>query len=316
MTDSGSPVLIGLDWGTTSLRAYCIGETGTVMERISSPAGILADHPDGFAGTFRAVTAPWRDRFGPLPVIASGMIGSRNGWIETPYVDAPASLGDFAQGLVPVETPGGGPVHFVPGLSCTDSAGTPDIMRGEEVQILGALSGGDLAADETATALFLLPGTHSKWAGVRNGAIVWFETYMTGEVFSVLMDHSILGKLAAPGGDPSTEVFSRAVEVSLNGDGSILHRAFSARTLPLFERLEPKDIPAHLSGLLIGEEVRAALGREGSGGKPAVTIAGRGDLAQAYARALEIAGVASAFAPDDVAARGHFILAEAGELIT
>ena len=313
MADAETPVLIGIDWGTTSLRAYCIGKSGAVIDRVSSPAGILADHPDGFTGTFRSVTTPWRERFGPLPVVASGMIGSRNGWIETPYVEAPAGLADLARGLVPVEAAGGGVVHFVPGLSCADPAGTPDIMRGEEVQILGALA--DPGAGDAETALFLLPGTHSKWAGVRSGAIAWFETYMTGEMFSVLMDHSILGKLASPGDASSSGAFSRAVEVSLNGDGSLLHRAFSARTLPLFGRLPPEEIAAHLSGLLIGEEVRAALERARRGGARAVTIAGRGDLAEAYAAALKTAGIASSFAPDDVAARGHYILAKAGGLI-
>jgi len=313
MTDAETAALIGLDWGTTSLRAYCIGATGAVLDSIASPAGILADHPEGFAATFRQVTASWRERYRPLPVVASGMITSRNGWVETPYVEAPAGLDEFAQDLVTVEAEDAGIVHFVKGLSCRDSAGVPDIMRGEEVQILGALE--TIGPQDGAGMLFLLPGTHSKWAAVRDGRINGFETYMTGEVFSVLLRHSILGKLAASKAAAPGAAFAKAVEMGLSGETSILHKMFSARTLPLFDRLPPEEIAAHLSGLLIGEEIAAALRQAGPAETPRVVIAGRGDLAEAYATALQIAGVLSSFAPEHVAARGHHALARAGGIL-
>src|SRR6266550_1144511 len=153
------PLLVGLDWGTTSCRAYLIGAGGIVLERVTDGPGILKVENGAFGAALDAMIGRWDSK---LPVILSGMIGSRQGWVEAPYARCPASTEDVVMALVP-------------GPAC-ENGGMPDVMRGEETQILGALE-----VTKTDGGVFLLPGTHSKWAGVTEGWITSFRTFMNGE---------------------------------------------------------------------------------------------------------------------------------------
>ena len=236
-----------------------------------------------------------------MPAIASGMIGSKQGWKEAPYVPAPASLQQIAAGLVKVGVPGHRPVHIVPGVSYRDSRGLPDVMRGEETQLLGALS-----RRSGAARCFVLPGTHSKWAVAGPAGIERFGTFMTGELFAVLRTHSILGRLM-PGSSTvaAGDGFRRGVTASLRGTGGgLLKRLFSARTLGLFGDVPAPDLASYLSGLLIGEEVFAALsaGLLDDGGT--VGIVGDAALADLYREVLSMAGLESEVLPSDLAAAG------------
>lgn len=316
MTTGNAGVLIGLDWGTTSLRAHLLDSAGRVLDRRSSAEGILADHKGGFSETFQRVVVGWLDASPDLPVVASGMIASRNGWVETPYVTVPAGIDELASSLVPFEVSQACKIHFVCGMDQDPVGGTPDIMRGEETQIVGCLSAGCSAPVEGAGGLFVMPGTHSKWISVRDGLLDRFDTYMTGEVFAVLKEHSILGRLMEAGDGPMTGGFERGVSARLDSDTSLLRHIFSGRTLALFGRLEPADISDYLSGLLIGEEVRSALRDYGDGGAvPPVTIVGNGALTDRYRAALSLVGIAAAAAPEDAAAWGHFAIAKQAGLI-
>ena len=260
-------VMIGLDWGTTSLRAYRIGTGGAVLEQRSAAAGIL-QVPDGdFAGTLKASVGDWLEREPDLPVLAAGMIGSRQGWREVDYAPCPAGLDELAHGLAPVTGIGGRVVHLVPGVArAADPNGFPDVMRGEETQILGASS-----AAAGGQHCFVLPGTHSKWAWAEHGRIARFATYMTGEVYACLVQHSILGRLMS-GHDADAEAFeqglARARASAGDPPGRLLHDLFSARTLGLFAAVPPTGLASYLSGLLIG-----CRGRGGPGGHST----GRGD---------------------------------------
>ena len=180
-----SAALIAVDWGTTHARAYRLDDAGSVLGVRAAPLGIgkLGDlaYPDALA----RLLGDWIDE--PVPRIACGMVGSRQGWHEAPYVDCPASLAALSRGLV--ETGPGG-IAIVPGLATRDAAGVPDVMRGEETQILGAVP-----ADSPRT-LVVLPGTHSKWASVERGVVRDFTTCMTGELHEALVRHTILGRLA------------------------------------------------------------------------------------------------------------------------
>ena len=180
--------LIGIDWGTSAARAYRIGPDGGVLEARSATLGIqkLADRR--FADALAELLGPWRDD--PAPRLACGMIGSRQGWREAPYVGCPATVDALAAGIV---VTAGGELAIVPGVISRDSAGMPDVMRGEETQVVGAIDG------DAASVLAVLPGTHSKWTRVEHGRLVDFQTYMTGELYSVLLEHSILGRLAERG---------------------------------------------------------------------------------------------------------------------
>jgi 2-dehydro-3-deoxygalactonokinase len=293
--------LIGLDWGTTSCRAYLVDAAGKVLERVTDGPGILKVEDGAFGAALDAMVGRWD---AGLPVILSGMIGSRQGWREAPYATCPTGAGDIVQALASIAH-AGRTIALVPGLA-TENDAMPDVMRGEETQILGAL-----ALSGSDSGLFLLPGTHSKWATVQDGRIVSFRTFMTGEVFGALKGHTILGRLMADGADAAG--FARGVKegAALGSAGALLNRVFAARTYGLMDKLTGSALSDYLSGLLIGAEIAEAARKTST----EVTIIASAALAQRYTDALHLLGHASALAPQDCAAAGHWRLARAAGLI-
>ncbi len=233
------------------------------------------------------------------------MIGSKQGWIEAPYVDCPGGFADLSPGLRATVD---GALRIVPGIAWQVPGLAPDVMRGEETQIFGALDADD------ASGLFILPGTHSKWARVTAGRIASFATFMTGEIFAVLRQHSILGRLMASDAMPdlNAAAFEAGAEVGLNHADDLLHRLFQVRTLGLFERLSASDAPSYLSGLLIGAEIAAALHRESAS---APTLIGARPLCAAYQRVLAAQGIEARIADEDVTPRGLWRIARAAGMI-
>ena len=296
--------LIGLDWGTTSCRAYLIGADSTVLDRQLDGPGILKVENGHFGPWLDSMIGGWIATHGPAPLILSGMIGSRQGWKEAPYAKCPAGTDDIVKALARIEW-GELTIALVPGLS-TQNDGMPDVMRGEETQIFGAL-----ALSGSDAGLFLLPGTHSKWAEVRDGRIVSFRTFMTGEVFGALKDHTILGRLMS-GSAADADAFTRGVRegASLESAGALLNRVFATRTYGLMEKLASTALPDYLSGLLIGAEVAEATRQTTS----AITIIASPALAQRYTDALRQLGYESALAPTDCVAAGHWRIARAAGL--
>jgi 2-dehydro-3-deoxygalactonokinase len=295
--------LIGLDWGTTSCRAYLIGAEGAVLDRQLDGPGILK--AEGHFGPWLdMMVGGWIATHGAAPMILSGMIGSRQGWKEAPYAKCPAGADDIVTAQARVEW-GDLTIALVPGLS-TENDGMPDVMRGEETQIFGAL-----ALSGKRDGLFLLPGTHSKWAEVRDNRIVSFRTFMTGEVFGGLKDHTILGRLMKDGASDA-DTFARGVRegASLESAGALLNRVFATRTYGLMDELPGTALSDYLSGLLIGAEVAEAMRQTGN----AVTIIASPALAQRYTDALRLLGYDSALAPEDCVAAGHWRIARAAGL--
>ena len=306
------PALIGLDWGTTSLRCYLMSGDGTVLDQSASQRGIMAVARDDYETVLADSVAEWVADNPTCPIVASGMVTSRQGWVELPYLSCPADAADLASALHRHHTAIGQDVHFVTGLTVTGADGVPDVMRGEETQIVGALTDGDSAR------LFVLPGTHSKWVLCDGGRIVWFATFMTGEVYAVLRQHSILGRLIESD-DDNEHWFDRGVEYGASTDpgaGGLLKKLFGTRALRLFDAVPADGAASHLSGLLIGSEIHDALRcvRE-STEIEAVTILGETDLASLYARALAGAGLTIANSPSHAAARGQWLIARAAGLI-
>ncbi|WP_068117311.1 2-dehydro-3-deoxygalactonokinase [Tropicimonas marinistellae] len=303
-SDGSEPRLIGVDWGTTSFRAYLLGTGGAILRRIELRRGILHVEEGDFEGFFRTHVGPWLTEY-PLPVIVSGMITSRNGWIETPYVELPAGPEELAEKLTAHRLADGLEIYFITGATALDATGAPDVMRGEETEIAGALDTG------LTDGLLVMPGTHSKWVKLSTGRIAAFETFMTGEVFAALRDATILGKLMA-GTEPAPEAFARGVRAGFASPGALLHRLFHARTLPLMGLLEEWETADFLSGLLIGTEIGAAIaGRD----IDCVSIIGRSDLARRYGEALGIAGIGVVETPPDLATRGHLAIARMAGLM-
>lgn len=295
--------MIGVDWGTSRLRVAVVGERGDILAEHAANAGILTVDAGGFASVLQAAIEALGRPARQLPIVLSGMITSRQGWHELPYAPCPADATTLARALRRVAEPGLGDLYFITGLRSTDADGLPDVMRGEETQILGQ---DDIQAGEVV----VLPGTHSKWVTVEDGRIVRFRTYLTGELFAVLKTHSILGRLMADGPDDAL-AFARGVEASLAGPG-LLGMLFSARSLPLLGGLPETAIQDYLSGLLIGAELREAL----SAARPAaVVVIGSDALARRYATALELAGVAQRPGRPDAAVRGQWMVARAAGII-
>ncbi len=302
---ASDPALIGLDWGTSSFRATLIGADGGVLDRLTAPEGIMHVEGGQFEAAFSRLLAPWAEHKG-LPVIASGMITSRNGWVETPYAELPAGGAELAEAMVVHRTGTGRTVHFITGLA-TEQDGAPDVMRGEETQIVGAVASG---SDE---GCFVMPGTHSKWVEVGQGRIIRFSTWMTGDVYAALRGHTILKALMGTG-PFHEEGFRRGVASGQSPDRALLHRLFHVRSMPLFDRIPAEAVADFLSGMLIGAEIAGGSGGLVRGGD--VTIIGRDDLADRYEIALKIAGLVPRRAEADIVARGHFTIAKAAGLIS
>ena len=303
--------LIALDWGTTSLRAYLLNSDGRVLDKKSAPLGILKVPNNDFDAAFEDTCGSWLiNGLQAAPILASGMIGSRQGWIEAPYVPCPAGVDQLANKLAHVVTKKQRRLAIVAGITSEDVNGVPDVIRGEETQVMGALQSGD-----RARRLFVLPGTHSKWVFVESGNIVHFATFMTGEVFAALCEHTILGRTMV-GKKDNVEAFQRGVEFATKqaaASGGLLQQLFSARTLALFDKMPGEALHAYLSGLLIGAELGGAERLFGS--QDDVTIIAENELATLYQRAFRVTQRPVAIAPDNVTPTGLFRLAQASGMI-
>lgn len=275
------PTLIAVDWGTSALRAALI-TNGKIVSVRHSDQGILRVSPQGFADALDHFCGDWMAHPHALTLIC-GMAGSAQGWQLAPYMICPSPLHNLTQHLVWVVP---NKVALVPGISC-ELSHAPDVMRGEETQVLGALQ-----LLGCADATVILPGTHSKWVQVQHHRVMRFHTFMTGECFALLKQHSILERtLSAPQPDPSPgdegdeSFFDQGVALAFTG-ASLLHTLFSVRTLALMDRLKPKRGLAYLSGLLIGEELRAQAHLL----KGPLVVVANPNLQKRYQRALALRG--------------------------
>jgi 2-dehydro-3-deoxygalactonokinase len=270
------PEWIAVDWGTSNLRAWAMGPEGVLAEA-SSDAGMGTLSRDGFEPALLDLIGGWLGE-GPMPVIACGMVGARQGWAEAPYRAVPCS--PVARGeLLPVLTHDPRlQVRIVPGLKQMTPA---DVMRGEEVQIAGALG---LLRD--FDGVICLPGTHSKWAHVSAGEVVSFQTFMTGELFALLSGQSVLRHGIGKGWDEAA--FDAGLSEALSKPEKLAARLFTLRAEGLLAGLSPEAAGSRLSGLLIGAELAAAkpywLGQR-------VVLIGAPKLSAHYARALAAQGL-------------------------
>jgi 2-dehydro-3-deoxygalactonokinase len=308
VSDASTAALIAIDWGTTSARAYRVDATGAVIAGRAAELGIQRAHDGAFVTALDALLGDWRAD--AVPRIACGMIGSRQGWVEAPYVDCPVELAALGNELVRAPD---GALAIVPGASCRDAAGVPDVMRGEETQLVGAIE------PDEARVLAVLPGTHSKWALVERGTLVAFATFLTGELFAVLLEHSILGRMAtgiASGAPISDAAFFPGLERGL-ATGALAHTLFGARTLALAGVLEPERIRGWLSGVLIGHEIAGARqwASERGADTSRVRVIGSDALVERYGAALMHAGVATERGRADAAARGLWRIARRAGLV-
>ena len=268
------PAYVAVDWGTSSFRLWLIGEDGSILSERRSGEGMTTAAQTGFARVLQthldAVSAP-----DTIPVIVCGMAGARQGWVEAGYIDTPTSLAAIltAAVTVPEQTRD---VRILPGLA-QRSQQAPDVMRGEETQLLGAI-----AADAKGEQLVCMPGTHSKWVRVLDGQVTGFSTFMTGELFDVITKHSILSHAVAGAADMPADVkaFEAALNAALDKPALVTNLLFTARSGQLLNGLTAAGARALISGTLIGAEIAGALASAGQ--NAAITLVASGRLRALY----------------------------------
>ncbi|ABG32393.1 2-keto-3-deoxy-galactonokinase [Roseobacter denitrificans] len=275
MTGTCTPEWIALDWGTSNLRAFAM-QGATVLERAESNAGMRKLEPAQFEPVLQDLIDPWlHEGLGAL--IACGMVGARQGWAEAPYRAVPCA--PVAEGLTQITMQSGHRVHIVSGLSQT---APPDVMRGEETQIAGFLS-----LNPKWDGVLCMPGTHTKWVHLSAGEVVSFQTFMTGEIFALLSESSVLRHSVVPDTWDGS-AFQDAVADSLSHPERMAAKLFALRAGDLLKLNDQGSARAALSGYLIGMEIAATrpywLGQN-------LAILGMGAQAQAYQGALSAQGV-------------------------
>ena len=294
------PRQIAIDWGTTSLRGVLIGTDGQIADQRALPQGILQVPPGGFATVFEQHFGDWL-ALQPDLCLLSGMVGSRQGWQEAAYCPCPANFDALCSQLLWLDSAHGVPVAIVPGMSMAPQAqidavhGVPDVMRGEEIQVIGALR-----LMQQSSGLLVLPGTHSKWVVAQDNAITGFKTFMTGELFALLAQHSILGKTLDTKAPLDEAAFIQGLERARSSD-ALSHLLFGARALSLFNAIDTAQSASYLSGLLIGQELATMQPTAGT----RVALIGAPALLQRYTLALQHAGCTAIALGDEATWAGH-----------
>ncbi len=284
----GRATLVAGDWGTSRLRLFLCDADGTVLDSVDGPGA--SEARDRFPETFDALLIDWTRQHGALPAVLCGMVGSSFGWTQAPYLACPARPQQIAGACVALRA---GRVHIIPGLSCRNRLDAPDLMRGEETQILGALYLDP--ALQLSRQLLCLPGTHTKWVLLDEGTVQEFLTATTGELFALLCAHSVLvsDSPTRAGFIPVTSgpAFVRGLEEHKRSPAAgLLHRMFEGRSRRLMNDLASSDAAAYLSGLMIASDVSGALALLATGISAPVHIVGSPQLTSLYAAALESQG--------------------------
>jgi 2-dehydro-3-deoxygalactonokinase len=264
---------IAVDWGTSNLRAYAM-QGARMLAKATSGEGMGKLAKGDFEPTLLRLISEWG--LDGLPIVACGMVGARQGWVEAPYRKTPCA--PLAPDLIEAPCAHGHRVHIVPGLSQDAPA---DVMRGEETQIAGYL-----ALNPGWDGILVMPGTHTKWVHLSAGEVVSFQTFMSGELFALLSETSVLRHTIAQDGWQEA-TFQEAVADAISKPERLAARLFSLRAASLLHGQSAEAARAALSGLLIGVELAAAkpywLGQN-------IAILGTHTQARAYQSALALQG--------------------------
>ncbi|MET0508419.1 MAG: 2-dehydro-3-deoxygalactonokinase [Burkholderiaceae bacterium] len=323
---------VALDWGTSNLRAFLIAPDGSVRDQRVRPWGILRlPEPIGdprstprttqYDAALAGIAGDWLATWPTAWLLACGMVGSRQGWREARYLPVPADPAEIAAAAVDVTTATDRVLRILPGLSQGSRASQPggrqspppDVMRGEETQVVGALGRQPGLADD---AWLVLPGTHSKWVRVVAGRITGFATHLTGELFDVLGRHTILsqsisapvavaGQVPAGGQNDEVRGFAIGVGLAAEGENSLSNLLFGIRARTLLEDCSPVTARGLLSGILVGHEINVAVPAVRRTASPVVLI-GEPALCERYRNALALVGMTVAAVMDNTAADGMF----------
>lgn len=293
---------VAIDWGSTSFRAYRFDHHGELQETLPLPSGIKSAQAmertaqlEWFEQTLFDAVGHWLQP--QQPILLSGMITSRNGWFESPYLQCPVALSDILPQAVITECRGH-PLKFLPGVALGGTAA--DVMRGEELQLIGLT--------EESPAIYVMPGTHSKWVLADRESLHSFRTLPTGEIFDVLINHTLMGGLATAAeesgqGAAHSDVFTDAVAKGFRSD-EFIASLFFARAGVLLEKLGADDVRPYLSGLLIGREIKEAMGilesaDESTGTSTGLTLIGDSKLCSLYQQAFDVLDISASYQQRD-----------------
>lgn len=272
------------DWGTTRFRAYLV-EDETILDEVASEDGVSTLQTGQHRDVFLRNCGRWLEAEPDAPVLLVGMVGSREGWVMAPYATCPAGPVEIARAMIPVEIGNGRNAYIVPGLFCEPAPKAADVMRGEETLVLGS---------GVRDGLVCSPGTHPKWITMKDGRIERFATYMTGEMYSLLLEHSMIGRPATEPEDPAG--FDLGLDAAERNSGAtgdrrvgLLHLLFGARAAVVSGHMQPNHLRPYLSGLLTGDELNGALSQFRH--PSPVTILADPPRADLYRRALARRGV-------------------------
>jgi 2-dehydro-3-deoxygalactonokinase len=312
--------VVALDWGSSSQRAWLLGNGGRVLDVRRPDQGLLSITRDldsgdaaalarAYENVFWETCGSWLEAHPGLPTLACGMVGSRQGWREAGYLTVPVPLDLSAEDLTAVEHRAG-VVHIVPGLRVpTTEDGAPgDVMRGEETQVVGIL---DVLRDPDGPVTLILPGTHTKWVSVRDRLVTAFTTSAVGELYGLVLQHGILGRTAAPE-VPDEAAFRRGAATASSTRG-VLVELFGARVLVLEGLLQASSVPDYVSGVLIADEVSHLLPRFGDAAR--VVLCGAAGLCGRYAGVLSAVGVDAEVVAEDATVRGLWKIAVSTGLV-
>ena len=266
------PSLIAIDWGTTNRRAYLLNHEGIILDSYVDGDGLTNIRDGAYEASLKVLAAPWVAQWGSLPILMSGMIGASTGWLDAGYCLVPVDSEGLSKELVCVSKEKN--IWIVPGVRTTDSSGNPDVIRGEEVQSL-AIGG---YSDQL---MVVAPGTHSKWIHIQDKSITGFTTFLTGDLFDAVLNHTIISVLNDQAHVMNDDAFYRGVRAGFSEYQNLMHTLFSARTNVLFKNLLPTEVSDYLSGLLIGGEIGSGLSEVGMTDAVFVLI-GASDLTERY----------------------------------
>ena len=279
-TASG-PALIGIDWGTTNRRGYLLNRNGQILESRQDGLGLSKVAGGDFGGALQKLIGDWLSRCEPLPVLMSGMVGASTGWLDAGYCSVPVGLEELSEKLASVVASEN--VWIVPGVRTIDKAKMPDVIRGEEVQSLSI--GGD-----RHDAVVIIPGTHCKWIRIKGQKITSFTTFLTGDLYSAILNHTVISMLRTRTEIEGHEAFCRGVEIGYSEHANLMNVLFGARTNVLFKTLMPGEVSHYTSGLLIGAEIASGISIIGSAQKSMVLL-GSDSLIQRYELAFSTCGI-------------------------
>ncbi len=308
------PRLIAIDWGSTRFRSWLLDPKGTEIDSIDEEFGILNINDKQYIKVFEQLLGSWIKEYKAIPIIASGMIGSRQGWIEAPYLECPSGTEHLARNLAYLKIKSNIinetlSMAIVPGIKLFQN-GVPDVMRGEETQVSG------LVWNKIKFGLCIFPGTHSKWVILNEGLIENFTTFMTGEIFSLIANRSIINK-SMVGTSFKKDEFELGCKQSFNSSYGFLKEVFSARTMELFEKIEPRGIHSYLSGLILGNEIKNGINiyhKNCNKNDEKIILNGKNSLCNLYKIAFEIAGIKVKLEKKNLVAQGLFQIAKIGFL--